>query len=90
MRNTASEIKTLKKNTTVDSTVLLSFLLCPLLLLPILFTDRWLCTSPPTHLPPFCHANHDKPSAAPGAVAFGSAAFGSAAFGLAAFSLMYL
>ena len=51
---------------------------------PILFTDSRLFTSSPTHRPPFCHANHDKPSAAPGAAAFGSAAFGLATFGSAA------
>ena len=37
----------------------------------------------PTHCPPFCHVNHDKPSAASGLSAFGLAAFGLAASCLA-------
>ena len=38
----------------------------------------------PTHRPPFCHANHGKPLAASGSLAFRLAACGSSAYGLAA------
>ena len=54
----------------------------PPLLPTELFRGRRLCTLLPTHRPPFCQANNDKPSAASGSVAFGSAAIGSAAIGL--------
>jgi hypothetical protein len=57
----ASEMKMLKNKISIDSTVLLSYLLCPLFFPPIYFRGRRLCTLLPTHRPPFHRAIHGKP-----------------------------
>ena len=70
-----------------DTTVLLSFLLCPLLFAPIYFGSSGISTIPLMHRLPLCQANHGKPLVAFGLAAFGLDTFGLAAFGLAAFDL---
>ena len=70
-----------------DTTVPLAFCYAPYCSRQIIIVERRLSTIQPTHRPPFCQANHDKPSAASGLVAFGSVAFGLAAFGSATFGL---
>ena len=52
----ASEMKMLKNKISIDSTVLLSYLLCPLFFPPVYFRGRRLCILQPTHRPPFCLA----------------------------------
>ena len=68
-----------------ETTIPIAFCYAPYCSRQFIIVERRLSTIPPTHRPPFCQANHDKPSAASGSVAFGSVAFGSVAFGSAAF-----
>ena len=75
----------IKKKIMTDTTVPLAFCYAPYCSRQFIIVERRLSTILPTHRPPFCQANHDKPSAASGSVAFGSVAFGSVAFGSAAF-----
>ena len=70
-----------------DTTVPLAFCYAPYCSRQFIIVERRLSTIMPTHRPPFCQANHDKPSTASGSVAFGSLAFGSAAFGPATFGV---
>ena len=69
-------VKQKHKKIMADTTVLLSFLLCPILFAPIHFGSRRCSTIPHTHCPPLCQSNHGKPLAASGLVAFGLVAFG--------------
>ena len=71
----------------IDTTILLSFL-CPLLFMSIHCGRRRLSTIPPTHHPPLCQPEHDKPFEASGLAAFGLAAFGLVASGSACSGLV--
>ena len=57
----ASEMKMLKNKISIDSTVFLSYFLCPLFFPPVYFSGRRLCILQPTHRPPFYRSIHDKP-----------------------------
>ena len=71
----------------IDTAVPLAFCYAPYCSRQFIIVERRLSTILPTHRPPFCQANHDKPLVAFGSVAFGSVAFGSAAFGPATFGV---
>ena len=45
----------------IHTTILLSFLLCPLLFVPIHFGSSEISSIPPTPCPPLCQDNHGKP-----------------------------
>ena len=65
----------------IDTTAVLSFLLCPQLFTPINFGSSGISIIPPTHHPLLCQANHGKPLATSGLAASGLEAFGSVVFG---------
>ena len=72
-----------KNKLTIDTTVVLSFLLCLLLFAPINVSSTWISTILPTHCPPLCQATHGLVDS--GLLTFGLEASSSAASRLTAF-----